>query len=102
MDIMKKIVVGIFLVMFLFAFVPQGQTAMWVYCNVNQAGDGFGTVYINLTASSSGWPSNQWFIAGTGNRMLATALTAINSGKLVLAYVDTYEYGTIYSMYLQD
>lgn len=102
---MKRAILTVLVILCLLTMAFHGQAAMWVTCNVNQAGSGFGNVYINLSATDyiyGAWPAYVWFCAGSDNRMLATALTAISSGKQVLAYIDEYAYGSVYCLYLQN
>ena len=58
----------------------------WRTCNVTRTGAGWGNVYLKLTCN--GVPET-WFIARSDQtkEMLATALTAITTGKQVRAYL---------------
>lgn len=58
----------------------------WRTCNVNRTGAGWGNIYLRLTCNGV---SERWFIARSDQKkeMLATALTAITTGKQVQAYL---------------
>jgi len=76
----------------LLLFVASTQAAeRWVNGYVTYAGPGWGTVYITLKDASN--PESftaKWFIAQPGQEreMLATALTALANGNMVVCYVD--------------
>ena len=78
----------------------------WYTCDVVMTGAGFSRVYIKLT-DAAGTPAftAKWTWAGTddtiANRMLATVLTAVNSGKQVLVYFDaSISYPVINALYI--
>jgi len=76
----------------------------WFNCSVNLAGPAEdGTVYIHLR--ETGGQFDRWYSATTGMKreMLATALAALTSGKMVSAYISTTdEYGTINRLYVRS
>jgi len=86
------------------------HAAQWYYCQVVQAGPGWGQSYIMLTHSpSSGSPLfvNKWFYPRSDltNEMLATALTALANNQTVYigtnSNLGTSSYGKLEAIYLQ-
>jgi hypothetical protein len=78
------------------------MAAKWATCLVTQAGPAEdGTIFIAL--KDAGGTFNCWFSAvpAMKKEMLATALSAISTGKSVNAYVtDTVAYSVINRLYL--
>jgi hypothetical protein len=74
----------------------------WVDCKVTRAGPAEnGTVYIALRAEDNSF--HEWFVAvpAMEREMLATALTAISTGKLVSSSLSaTTAYSTINRLYV--
>jgi hypothetical protein len=74
----------------------------WVTCDVTMAGPAEnGTIYIALRATDNSF--NNWFgaVSSMEREMLATALTAVNTGKQVIAFLtDTAAYSTINRLYV--
>jgi hypothetical protein len=74
----------------------------WFTCRVTMAGPAEdGNIYIGLSDTAGAFPS-QWYVAVASmkNEMLATALSAIASGKNVsAALTDTAQYSTINRLY---
>ena len=107
MKIGKLIVVGVMAVLMLGSLCPSVEAATsWYTCDVVMTGPGFDRVYIKLTdAAASPAFIAKWAWAGTdvtiANRMLATVLTAINSGKQVLVRFDAaVSYPVIQALYI--
>jgi hypothetical protein len=74
----------------------------WATCDVTQAGPAEnGTIYIALHATDNSF--HNWFVAvpQMEREMLATALTAVSTGKRVTTFVtDTAAYSTINRLYV--
>ena len=89
---MAIVLIGLVLVWGIFASKAEGA-ADWYVCAVDQTGIGFDRVYVKLTDTAAQptfvmkwtWAGNDITVA---NRILSTALTAVNGDKLVLVYVD--------------
>ncbi len=75
----------------------------WAECNVTRAGPAEnGTVYIALRAKDNSF--HNWFVAvpAMEREMLATALTAISTGRDVTASVSaTAAYSTLNRLYVR-
>jgi len=92
------------------AFCSEAQAdAAWYECRIIMTGSGFSKVYLMLeeAVEQGETPAfaQKWVWAGNDNtqssRMLAIALTAINSGKTVLAKFDAaVSYPTLSAVYV--
>ena len=79
--------------------------AEWYTANVTMTGAGFGTVYVQFTDQSGAF-SNKWCWGGAEvgqcNRLLATALAAVQMNKPVLVNISaSLDYPPISAMYLK-
>lgn len=76
----------------------------WTVCTVNRAGPAENNIiYIHLRATNGSFSA--WFSAvdNMKKEMLATALTAITTGKSVDAFLtDTTAYSTINRLYVRN
>ena len=83
---------------------PATAQAEWYTANITLVGAAYNTVYIRFTDQGGAF-YDKWTWCGADvtqcNRMMATALAAVQMGKPVMVYIDAYQnYPSIVAMYL--
>lgn len=91
----KKMIFTVVLSMLILGFLSTSTVhavETWYTCTVNLAGTGAGYIVVNLTDDGNAFIGKSFYLsspdATTGNRFMATALTAMSAGKKVMVYVD--------------